>query len=319
MIEVKGLVKLYGDRKVLHGLDFSVGPGRVCGFLGPNGSGKSTTMDILAGLLGPSDGEVRVCGHDVVTHSKEVKAVVGYLPDNPPLHREMKVREFVDYVARLRGQKSAARKVAVDRVLEDCDVSDVADRVIGNLSKGYRQRVALCSALVHQPKVLILDEPTEGLDPNQIVHIRELVRKLAKDRTVILSSHILSEVQATCDDVIIINQGRIAAKTSLTEEASRSPSMLFSFQGQGSDAAASWLREKSYVTEVRPFADKPGTLVVDFRDDFWREGADANVAKLNASLVQGGFGVTGIAEHKGGIEELFFHVIKSQNQGGLTP
>jgi ABC-2 type transport system ATP-binding protein len=319
MIEVKGLVKLYGDRKVLHGLDFSVGPGRVCGFLGPNGSGKSTTMDILAGLLGPSDGEVRVCGHDVVTHSKEVKAVVGYLPDNPPLHREMKVREFVDYVARLRGQKSAARKEAVDRVLEDCDVSDVADRVIGNLSKGYRQRVALCSALVHQPKVLILDEPTEGLDPNQIVHIRELVRKLAKDRTVILSSHILSEVQATCDDVIIINQGRIAAKTSLTEEASRSPSMLFSFQGQGSDAAASWLREKSYVTEVRPFADKPGTLVVDFRDDFWREGADANVAKLNASLVQGGFGVTGIAEHKGGIEELFFHVIKSQNQGGLTP
>ncbi|MCA2959094.1 MAG: ATP-binding cassette domain-containing protein [Silvanigrellales bacterium] len=319
MIEVKGLVKLYGDRKVLHGLDFSVGPGRVCGFLGPNGSGKSTTMDILAGLLGPSDGEVRVCGHDVVTHSKEVKAVVGYLPDNPPLHREMKVREFVDYVARLRGQKSAARKVAVDRVLEDCDVSDVADRVIGNLSKGYRQRVALCSALVHQPKVLILDEPTEGLDPNQIVHIRELVRKLAKDRTVILSSHILSEVQATCDDVIIINQGRIAAKTSLTEEASRSPSMLFSFQGQGSDAAASWLREKSYVTEVRPFADKPGTLVVDFLDDFCREGADANVAKLNASLVQGGFGVTGIAEHKGGIEELFFHVIKSQNQGGLTP
>ena len=319
MIEVKGLVKLYGDRKVLHGLDFSVGPGRVCGFLGPNGSGKSTTMDILAGLLGPSDGEVRVCGHDVVTHSKEVKAVVGYLPDNPPLHREMKVREFVDYVARLRGLKSAARKQAVERVLEDCDVADVSDRVIGNLSKGYRQRVALCSALVHQPKVLILDEPTEGLDPNQIVHIRELVRKLAKDRTVILSSHILSEVQATCDDVIIINQGRIAAKTSLTEEASRSPSMLFSFQGQGSDGAASWLREKSYVTEVRPFADKPGTLVVDFRDDFWREGADANVAKLNASLVQGGFGVTGIAEHKGGIEELFFHVIKSQNQGGLTP
>lgn len=322
MIEVKGLVKLYGDRKVLHGLDFSVGPGRVCGFLGPNGSGKSTTMDILAGLLGPSDGEVRVCGHDVVTNAKEVKAVVGYLPDNPPLHREMTVRDFVDYVARLRGLGSAARKQAVDRVLEDCDVTDVSQRVIGNLSKGYRQRVALCSALVHQPKVLILDEPTEGLDPNQIVHIRQLVRKLAKDRTVILSSHILSEVQATCDDVIIINQGRIVAKTSLSEEATRTPSMLFSFQGQAgasAEGAASWLREKSFVTNVRPFADKPGTLLVDFRDEFWSEGAEANVAKLNASLVQNGFGVTGIAEHKGGIEDLFFNVIKSQDQGGVTP
>jgi ABC-2 type transport system ATP-binding protein len=316
MIEVKGLVKLYGERKVLHGLDFSVGPGRVCGFLGPNGSGKSTTMDILAGLLGPSDGEVRICGHDVVTNPKEVKAVVGYLPDNPPLHREMKVRDFVDYVAKLRGLGGSTRRSAVDGVLDECDVADVADRVVGNLSKGYRQRVALCSALVHAPKVLILDEPTEGLDPNQIVHIRELVRKLAKDRTVILSSHILSEVQATCDDVIIINHGRIAARTSLTEEAARVPSVLFSFagEGQGAEAALAWLREKSFVTGVRPHGARASTLVVDFREDFWREGADANVARLNASLVQGGFGVTGIEQHNAGIEELFFDVIRSQNQ-----
>lgn len=313
MIEVKGLVKLYGERKVLHGLDFSVGVGRVCGFLGPNGSGKSTTMDILAGLLGPSDGQVRICGYDVVTQSKDVKQNVGYLPDNPPLHREMTVRDFVEYVARLRGLKGNARKQSVDRVVADCDVADVADRVIGNLSKGYRQRVALCAALVHQPKVLILDEPTEGLDPNQIVHIRNLVKKLAKDRTVILSSHILSEVQATCADVIIINQGRIAAKTSLTEEESRRPSLELTFAG-GADSALAWFREKSFVSSVRAVESRPGTLAVELREDFWTEGGAENVARLNAQLVQNGFHVAGIAQHKAGIEEVFFNVIKNQNQ-----
>ena len=316
MIEVKGLVKLYGERKVLHGLDFSVGVGRVCGFLGPNGSGKSTTMDILAGLLGPSDGEVKVCGYDVVTQATEVKSVVGYLPDNPPLHREMLVKDFVDYVAKLRGLSGSAKKQAVDRVLEECDVTDVSDRVIGNLSKGYRQRVALCGALVHQPKVLILDEPTEGLDPNQIVHIRNLVKKLAKDRTVILSSHILSEVQATCHDVIIINQGRIAAKTSLGEENLTNPSLVFKFSDNAS-GAVKWFQDKSFVSLAKPYVEADaalGSVVVEFNGDFWSGNASSNVANLTSQLVQGGFGVVGIREHKTGIEELFFNVIKTQNQ-----
>lgn len=314
MIEVKGLVKLYGERKVLHGLDFSVGVGRVCGFLGPNGSGKSTTMDILAGLLGPSDGDVKVCGFDVVAQTKDVKANVGYLPDNPPLHREMSVREFVSYVARLRGMTGAARTSAVDRVIQECDVDDVANRVIGNLSKGYRQRVALCAALVHQPRVLILDEPTEGLDPNQIVHIRNLIKKLAKDRTVIMSSHILSEVQATCEDVIIINQGHIAAKTSLADEATKHPAYMFSFTDRA-DQAATWFRDRAFVQAVKPHADDRNTIVVDFRPDFWNEARQENVAKVNSQLVQQGFGVMGITEHKTALEALFFDVIKSQNQG----
>jgi ABC-2 type transport system ATP-binding protein len=312
MIEVKGLVKLYGDRKVLHGLDFSVGVGRVCGFLGPNGSGKSTTMDILAGLLGPSDGRVRICGYDVVTQPKDVKQNVGYLPDNPPLHREMTVRDFVDYVAKLRGMSGAAKKTAVERVIAECDVIDVADRVIGNLSKGYRQRVALCSALVHQPKVLILDEPTEGLDPNQIVTIRNLVQKLAQDRTVILSSHILSEVQATCADVIIINQGRIAAKTSLSEEQARRPHLVLSF-AQNSEGALAWLQSKNFVSQVKPVEGQAGSLNVELQDDFWRDGSIENVAKLNAQLVQSGFSVSGLEHRKTGIEDVFFQVIKSQN------
>lgn len=318
MIEVKGLVKLYGERKVLHGLDFTVGVGRVCGFLGPNGSGKSTTMDILAGLLGPSDGDVRICGFDVVTQSRDVKASVGYLPDNPPLHREMTVRDFIEYVGKLRSVPASARKAAVDRVVEDCDVTDVINRVIGNLSKGYRQRVALCAALVHQPKVLILDEPTEGLDPTQIAHIRNLIKKLARDRTVILSSHILSEVQATCEDVIIINQGRIVTKTSLSDEGQQHSPYIFSFAG-GVEAPMAWFRERAFVANVRPDTDGRNAVLVEFNPDFWNEPHFENVAKVNHQLVQQGFGVVGIKEHRSNIESMYFDVIKSQNAVPTMP
>ncbi len=312
MIEVKGLVKCYGDRKVLHGLDFSVGGGRVCGFLGPNGSGKSTTMDILAGLLGPSDGTVKVCGYDVVTQAQEVKKQVGYLPDNPPLYKEMRVKDFVDYVAELRGIKGAERKKAVSRVLEECDVTDVQDRVIGNLSKGYRQRVALCGALVHEPKVLVLDEPTEGLDPNQIVQIRNLIRKLAKDRAVILSSHILSEVQATCVDVIIINQGRIVAQTSLHDDANHQSDILYSFEGNPENAL-SWFKSRKFVMEARKDLQKENAVLVTFNPDFWKESAGSNLAQVTNQLVQDGFGVVGISEERAGLEKLFFDAIKSQS------
>lgn len=217
MINVSKLVKYYGKRKILQDLTFYVDDCRVCGFLGPNGSGKSTTMDILAGLLGPSSGTVELCGHNVVTDPRSVKQCVGYLPDNPPLYKEMYVLDFLNFVAELRGIKGQKKHKAVADIIDECDVGDVKNRVIGNLSKGYRQRVALSSALVHKPKILILDEPTEGLDPTQIVLIRKLIKKLAKERTVILSSHILSEVQATCDDVIIIVDGAIRAQFPISE------------------------------------------------------------------------------------------------------
>lgn len=315
MIEVSGLVKYYGDRKVLHGLDFSVGVGRVCGFLGPNGSGKSTTMDILAGLLGPSDGQVKICGFDVVSQTKDVKALVGYLPDNPPLHKEMRVRDFVEYVAKLRDIPSSQRASAIERVLADCDITDVADRVVGNLSKGYRQRVALSAALVHQPKVLILDEPTEGLDPNQIVHIRNLIRKLAQDRTVILSSHILSEVQATCVDVIVINQGRIAAKTSISDEAARKPDYIFSFSNKMGEAV-NWFKGKEFVKSAAAYQEQPHSILVSFAPEFWKESGLDALARINTQLVGQGFGVVGIQEHKTGLESLYFDVIKTT--GGST-
>lgn len=317
VIEVENLVKFYGDFKVLHGLSFQVSVGRVCGFLGPNGSGKSTTMDILAGLLGPSDGTARICGFDVVKQPQEVKANVGYLPDNPPLHREMLVEDYVDYVGRLRGLKGAARKAAVERVLDDCDVMDVRNRVIGNLSKGYRQRVALCSALVHQPKVLILDEPTEGLDPNQIVHIRNLIRKLALDRTVILSSHILSEVQATCEEVIIINQGAIAAKTTLADDSAQQRSFVFRFIDRAA-AAREWLGKQSFVGRVENVRDDEHAVVVNFSEKMWNDGQEKVVAEANEKLVREGYKVSEIREHRTGLESLFFDVIKSQSTSGTS-
>jgi ABC-2 type transport system ATP-binding protein len=316
VIEVQGLVKLYGDRKVLHGLNFTVGLGRVCGFLGPNGSGKSTTMDILSGLLGPSDGTIKVCGFDVVTQTRDVKATVGYLPDNPPLHKEMRVADFVSYCAKLRGIGGNERKSSVEKVLNECDVLDVADRVIGNLSKGYRQRVALCSALVHQPKVLILDEPTEGLDPNQILHIRELIKKMAAERTVIMSSHILSEVQATCDDVIIINQGRIAATTSLTEAAQSTPSYVFRIAGgnAGATKAKQFLSGKPHVGSVELQTEKQDEIVVNFTPEFFAGNTLGNLAEVNASLVQNGIGIAGIQENEAGLEAIFFSAIRNMER-----
>lgn len=310
MIEVRSLVKYYGERKVLRALDFTVPVGRICGFLGPNGSGKSTTMDILAGLLGPSDGDAKICGYSVVTQTREAKARVGYLPDNPPLYDEMRVREYVEYVGKLRGIGGSSLKIAVDKVLAECDVSEDQQRVIGHLSKGYKQRVALCSALVHNPQVLILDEPTEGLDPSQILHIRKLVRKLAKDRTVIMSSHILSEVQATCDDVIVINQGEIVAQTSLADDAAKHGQYVFRL-ASGAERAQAWLKERNFVADAIPHSDDPNDIIVQFTADFWNEKCPDNIAKVNALLVQNGFSVAGIREEKAGIEELFFRAIKS--------
>jgi ABC-2 type transport system ATP-binding protein len=307
VIEVSGLTKLYGERKVLHSLDFTVNTGRICGFLGPNGSGKSTTMDILASLLGPSSGSAKICGFDVVTQVMDVKRHVGYLPDNPPLHKEMRVKDFVTYVAKLRDIDVKERANAVDSVMHDCDVTDVADRVVGNLSKGYRQRVALCAALVHRPAVLILDEPTEGLDPNQIVHIRNLIKKLAADRTVILSSHILSEVQATCNEVIIINKGFIVAKALLdTEENKRS--IRYTFANK-SDEAMQWFKNNSAVQSVSQVQGTLHALVVHFHENFW-SNAGKNQAEMTEKLVQQGFPIIGIHEEKVGIDDLFFQAIK---------
>ena len=221
MIEVSGLTKIYGQRMAIENLNFKVNKGEIVGFLGPNGAGKSTTMKIITGFIPASFGTAKVAGLDVFQDAIEVKKNIGYLPENPPLYFDMVVEDYLKYVAKLHFISGTKIKSAIDTALEKTGLTHVRWRVIGNLSKGYRQRVGLAQALVHDPKVLILDEPTVGLDPIQIIEIRELVKSLGGAHTVILSSHILPEVTATCERIIVINKGLIVAQDNIETLTSR--------------------------------------------------------------------------------------------------
>jgi ABC-2 type transport system ATP-binding protein len=212
-ITVNGLSKHYGAQKAVDSISFTAAKGRIVGFLGPNGAGKSTTMKMLAGYLEPSSGTAALCGLDVQTQSMEIKRIMGYLPEQTPLYTDMYVKEFLLFVANTYGLKDAKQKV--EQTIADVGLNEEQFKRIAMLSKGYRQRVGLAQAIIHNPQVLILDEPTSGLDPNQLVEIRALIRKLGRDITVILSTHIMQEVEAVCDDVIIINKGRIVANASI--------------------------------------------------------------------------------------------------------
>ena len=234
MIQINNLVKYYGDKKAVNGISFSVNKGEVLGFLGPNGAGKSTTMNIITGYLSSTSGTVKVNGHDILEEPEEAKKCIGYLPEIPPLYTDMTVIEYLKFMCDIKGVARDKRKEMLARILAMVRIVDVSDRLIGNLSKGYKQRVGIAQALVGDPEILILDEPTVGLDPNQILEIRKLIRSLAKNHTVILSSHILSEVQAVCDRVVIINKGKVAAIDTITDLGKRlsgTSKMLLSFKG----------------------------------------------------------------------------------------
>ncbi len=209
-IQVENLTKWYGDYEALHGVTFHVRKGEILGFLGPNAAGKTTTMRILTGYMPPSSGEARVAGYDCFTDSIEVRKRIGYLPESVPLYTEMSVYDYLDFAARLRGV--ADRDDAIERVMDATNIGVYADTLIGKLSKGFRQRVGIAQAMVHEPEVLILDEPTIGLDPKQIIDIRNLIKSFAGQHTVILSTHILPEVSQTCSRVLIINEGKIVAE-----------------------------------------------------------------------------------------------------------
>lgn len=211
MIEIRNLHKSYGGFQAVKGISFSVEESEIVGFLGPNGAGKTTTIRILTCYQPATSGEARIAGHDVFRESMQVRRIVGYLPESVPLYHEMRVREYLRFRGKLRGLDKAQRDAAIGRVVERCWITEVIDRPIGQLSKGYRQRVGLADALLHNPKVLILDEPTVGLDPTQIRETRTLIRELAQDHTVMLSSHILPEVEVTCGRIVIISRGAIVA------------------------------------------------------------------------------------------------------------
>jgi len=213
-IEVKGLIKSYGEQKAVNEVSFSVGKGEIVGFLGPNGAGKSTTMKMITGYLEPDKGDISVCGISVKEQPLEIKKKIGYLPEANPLYYDMYIREYLDFIAGMHAVSDPAKKI--EEVIDLTGLRPESGKKIGQLSKGYKQRVGLAAALIHDPEVLILDEPTTGLDPNQIIEIREVIRKLGKDKTVLFSSHILQEVEALCDRVIIINKGQLVADDSIS-------------------------------------------------------------------------------------------------------
>jgi len=241
MIEINNLVKRYGDKKAVNGISFTVNDDEVLGFLGPNGAGKSTTMNIITGYLSSTSGTVKVNGHDILEEPELAKKEIGYLPETPPLYMDMTVKEYLDFICDLKGVAKAKRKHMLERIITLVKISDVTDRLIGNLSKGYKQRVGIAQAMVGDPSILILDEPTVGLDPNQIIEIRRLIKSLAKSHSIIISSHILSEIQEVADRVVIINNGYIAAVDSLSDLSKRlsgQTKLLMTFGGPAKDCSA---------------------------------------------------------------------------------
>src|SRR3989441_5410418 len=271
MIEVQGLTKHYGAFTAIRDVTFNVAPGEIVGFLGPNGAGKSTTMRILACFMPASGGTARVAGYDVFSQSMEVRRRIGYLPESVPLYTDMRVAPYLDFVAEIKGVGRATRKRRVAEVMDKCLISDVQNRLIGKLSKGYRQRVGLAQAIVSDPHVLILDEPTIGLDPQQITEIRALIKALAGEHTVILSTHILPEVAMVCSGVIIINKGGVVAQgpiDSLVEQFF--PNSLVQVElAAPPDAARDALRAIPGVLDVRAVltGDGPAGFAVEAARD----------------------------------------------------
>lgn len=263
-IEISNLVKIYGEQKAVDSISFQVSKGEIVGFLGPNGAGKSTTMKILTGYLGQDGGEARVCGISVRESPLETKKKIGYLPEANPLYPDMYVREYLDFVADVH--HVADKRARIEAVITLVGLTVESNKRLGQLSKGYKQRVGLAAALIHDPEVLILDEPTSGLDPNQIIEIRDVIKRLGKDKTVLFSSHILQEVEALCDRVVIINRGRLVADSLISRlrtEGSESGTIRVAFRETLEPAKLQALKG---VTEIQAISDKEWELQTEEPD-----------------------------------------------------
>ena len=297
MIEVKNLVKKYGNHTAVDHLNFTIEEGHVYGFLGPNGAGKSTTMNIMTGYLGATEGEVLINGHDILKEPEEAKKQIGYLPELPPLYMEMTVREYLEFVAELKGIAKNKREESINEVEKMVKIWEVENRLIRNLSKGYRQRVGLAQAVLGFPEIIILDEPSVGLDPKQIIEIRELIRKLSEEHTIILSSHILSEVSAVCDYIMIINHGKLVASDTtenLMNHSLGSNTLELTVKGEKQDVEK-MLRD---VEEIQKLEWKPGenektvSMVItteektDIREKLFYMMAEAKMPILNMQFTK---------------------------------
>jgi ABC-2 type transport system ATP-binding protein len=306
VIEVQHLTKRYGPVTAVDDVSFRVEPGEILGFLGPNGAGKTTTMRVLTGYMPPTDGKAIVAGYDVFEQPIQAKRRTGYLPETPPLYPDMTVREYLSFVAKIKGVPRPERKTRVDEMMRKTYISDVAHRHCGKLSKGYRQRVGLAQALMHNPEVLILDEPTAGLDPKQIIETRQLIRSLAGSHTIILSTHILPEVSQTCQRVVIINRGKVVAvdtPDNLTARLRGSETMYLQIDAAGADAASALERVQG-VTRVSVADTKQ--QVVGFEVDS-EPGRDVR-RELATAVVSRGWGLLEMRPMRMSLEEIFLHV-----------
>ncbi|SHF77637.1 ABC-2 type transport system ATP-binding protein [Fodinibius roseus] len=277
-ITISNLTKEYGRQKAVDDISFEVKTGEILGFLGPNGAGKSTTMKIITCFISPTSGSVSLNGYNIFDHSRELRSRIGYLPEHTSLYTDMSIVDYLRLSARLQNMEEEAIMPAVRRMVDLCGLGPERHKYIGELSKGYRQRVGLAQALIHDPDVLILDEPTTGLDPNQIAEIRSLIKEIGKEKTVMLSSHILKEVEATCDRILIINRGRIVADGStgeLRQRAKGAKQLLVQFKEDGNEVASS-LTKLSSVSEVHPAENgESGWMVstepgMDSREEIFR-------------------------------------------------
>ncbi len=304
MIEVRELTKSYGSFRALKGLTFSVGEGEILGFLGPNGAGKSTTLRILAGYLGPTSGDVRVAGHSVVDEPLLAKKRIGYMPETSPLYPEMRIREYLSFRAELKGVKRADRAGSVKRALGDAGLEDMEDLLIAHLSKGYRQRVGLADALVASPPLLILDEPTAGLDPNQIREVRALIQRLRDKHTIVISTHILSEVEAVCTRGIVIARGEVVAQGSLEElyELKRAARVRVAVRGK-SEGVAALLASVTGVARVEPVQDSRDRTRFDLAFTS-TDVAEEATERVVAQLVAQGLGVLEVVPQSS-LEQVF--------------
>ncbi len=315
MIEVTGVTKEFGRVRAVDGITFEVAKGEVLGFLGPNGAGKTTTMRILTGFLPATKGRTVVAGHDITAEPLEAKRKIGYLPESPPLYPEMTVFDYLDFAARIKGVPRERRKARVEEAMDRCSIGDVRGKLTGKLSKGYRQRVGLAQALVHEPEVLILDEPTAGLDPKQIHETRTLIRSFGGDHTVVLSTHILPEVVMTCDRVAIICKGAVVAQgttASLIERFREREHLSVSVDGPESEVRNTLLSQEGVVDAE---AVRREGSEVTYRLTL-APGADVRRA-LAARLVAAGHSLLGLHQEGTTLEEVYLRVVSSEEPGAV--
>jgi ABC-2 type transport system ATP-binding protein len=306
MIEVRELCKSYGERQAIFNLTFKIEKGDVVGFLGPNGAGKSTTMKIITGFMAPTSGEAKVCGFDVFEEPIEVKKRIGYLPEIPPLYTEMIVEDYLKFVAELKLVDHAKISSAVERALKKTQLLDVRNRLIRNLSKGFKQRVGIAQALVSEPEVLVLDEPTVGLDPKQVSEIRDLIKELRGEHTIILSTHILPEVQATCNKVIIIHEGKIVAQNSIDQiEKLNQGSIVLTVRTRDAHQLTEKIKAVEGVKEVESISDRQMRITTVENDQL--------IEVIAKQVIDAGVGLLELTPSRANLEDVFLKLTYGQN------